>query len=106
MAWARRCTSSTLALRLFRRAMTGAYDGSGMQSRALEDLVDAVLRSVHRQPDEVEVGTGDCTDRGPVGLVVPGTEHVGGVHRDRQLPAQRSLPGCDQVLLAALEDED
>src|SRR6478735_6849227 len=101
---ARRCTSSTLAFRLFLGAMMGAYDGSGMQPGALEDLVDGVLRAVHGQSHEVEVGAGDRTDRRAVGRVVTGAEHVGGVHRDRHLTPQPSFAGGDEVLLGALED--
>src|ERR1700712_908688 len=101
MAWASRWTSSMRA----RRAMSAAYDASGVQPRALEDLVDRVLRAVHGHPDEVEVSTRHGTDGVAVGGVVPGAEHVRGVHRDRQLAAQGSLPRSDEVLLGPLEDE-
>src|SRR6478609_9289818 len=101
---ARRCTSSTLAFRLFLGAMTGAYDGSGMQPGALEDLVDGVLRPVHGQSHEIEVGAGDRTDRRTVGLVVTGAEHVGSVHRDRQLAPQRTFACGDEMFLASFED--
>src|SRR3954449_11329489 len=49
---------------------------SGVQARSLHRLVDTVPRAEDRDPDEVEVVAAYGADGSPVGLVVPGREHL------------------------------
>jgi AraC-like DNA-binding protein len=47
-----------------------------MQRQSLDDLVDGIPRTVHGQPGQGQIVGGHVADGRPVGLVVPGLEHL------------------------------
>jgi hypothetical protein len=71
-----------------------------VERQALEDLVDRVAGTVHRDAREPQAVRGDGPDDSAVVLVVAGGEHVLGVHRQRELPAQRLAVRVRELLRA------
>ena len=76
-----------------------------MQRQPLEDGVGRLAFLVQGEAGEVQLGRRDGLDRGAIGFVVAGREHLLGIDRQPDIAAARALEGAAQLFAVAAEDQ-
>jgi hypothetical protein len=72
----------------------------------VDDLVDHLTLSAHREPDQIELGADHCPDHLAVGGVVRGPEHVFGIDRGRDVAGKRPFERAGERRPVGAVDQD
>src|SRR5882724_6680326 len=92
-------------MRLLTMRITDAAELT-MKLQPIEDLVDHLALGAQREPDEIEVASPNRLDRGAVGGVVGGREHVLDIERGRDVAGQRAFERARQRRAVGAVDQD